>query len=182
VGAFLDAVSPLWYYRKEISAGGLKLALIIIVLVLILDQGSKYLVQTRMTEEASIPIIQNFFHLTYIKNPGAAFGLLAYRTTFFIAMTLLVIGVIIYYYRQVPKEHLALRIALAMQIGGALGNMFDRLLYGKVVDFLEFKVWSYIFNFADSAIVVGACILAWFLVVGSKKEKLESPEGQQSGG
>ncbi len=158
------------------------MALIVIALVLILDQGSKYLVQTRMTEETSIPIVQNFFHLTFIKNPGAAFGLLAYRTQFFILITLLVIGIIAYYYRRVPKEQLALRVALAMQMGGAIGNMIDRIRYGKVVDFLDFKLWSYIFNIADSAIVVGAFILAFYLVRGADKEKLESPEGQQSGG
>ena len=140
------------------------------LLVLLLDQGSKYLVQSKMTEGMSIPIIQNFFHLTYIKNPGAAFGMLAYRTQFFVVISLVVVGIIAYYYRKVPREWVLLRIALAMQAGGAIGNMVDRIRYGKVVDFLDFRVWSYIFNLADSAIVVGAAVLALYLVRNEKRE------------
>jgi len=96
--------------------------------------------------------------------------MLAYRTQFFVVISLVVVGIITYYYRKVPREWVLLRIALAMQAGGAIGNMVDRIRYGKVVDFLDFRVWSYIFNLADSAIVVGAAVLALYLVRNEKRE------------
>ncbi len=156
---------------------------LIALAVVLLDQGTKFLVQSRMVEGMSVPVIPHFFYLTYIKNPGAAFGMLAYRTQFFVVISLLVVGVIAYYYPKVPREWGLLRAALAMQAGGALGNMVDRIRYGRVVDFLDFHVWSYIFNVADAAITIGSVILAFYFIAGSKNEKEVSPgEGQQSEG
>lgn len=133
---------------------------LISLLVLLLDQGSKYIVQHWMSVNQSIPLVPNIFHLTYVKNPGAAFGLLAYRTTFFIWVTLAVVLLILVFYRRLPGEKRLLRFALALQLGGALGNLLDRLRTGFVVDFLDFRVWP-VFNLADSAIVVGMILLAW---------------------
>lgn len=152
--------------------------------VLILDQVTKFLVQTRLDEQMSVPVIKNFFYLTYIKNPGAAFGMLAYKTQLFVVISTIVIGVIIYYYRQIPKNWVWLRLGLALQAGGAMGNMVDRIRTGSVVDWLDFHVWSYIFNLADAAITVGAVILAVYMLKGMKKEKEAYPfdEGEQSEG
>ncbi|HEX3015007.1 MAG TPA: signal peptidase II [Desulfobacteria bacterium] len=151
---------------------------IIIFLVVLLDQSTKFLVQAKLTEGVPIPIIPNVFYLTYIKNPGAAFGILAHRTPFFVLITLVVIGVIAYFYRKVPREWWLLRIALAMQVGGAIGNLIDRIRFARVIDFLDFRVWSYIFNLADTAIVIGSIILAVYLLKGTKKQE----QGQQSEG
>lgn len=159
------------------------MGLITALLVVLLDQGSKYLVRTRMTEGLSIPIIKNFFYLTYIRNPGAAFGMLAYRTQFFVLISLVVVAVIAYYYRKVPRQWVWLRLALGMQAGGAVGNMIDRIRYGRVIDFLDFRVWSYIFNLADTAIVIGTCILALYLIRNSSQSKTEDAvENRQSEG
>lgn len=156
---------------------------LVALVVLLLDQGTKFLVQAKLEEGISIPVIQKFFYLTYIKNPGAAFGMLAHRTQFFVVISLVVIGIIVYYYRKIPKEWVLLKVGLAMQAGGAAGNMLDRIRFGKVVDFLDFHIWSYIFNVADAAITVGAAILAVYLVRGAKQDKLAtSGEGQQSEG
>ncbi len=111
-----------------------------------------------MYQGESIPIVKQVFHLTYILNPGAAFGFLAYQTNLFIIVTAgLVLGVLLFY-RSLPLERVLVRYGLALVVGGALGNLVDRLRFGKVVDFLDFRVWP-VFNLADSAIVIGACLL-----------------------
>jgi len=156
---------------------------LVALVVVLLDQGSKYLVQMKLEVGMPIPVIPKFFYLTYIKNPGAAFGMLANRTQFFLFISLAVIVIIAYYYRKVPKKWVLLRIGLGMQAGGAAGNMIDRLRFGTVVDFLDFHIWSYIFNIADAAITVGAAILALYLIKDSKKkEPASSGESRQSEG
>lgn len=105
-------------------------------------------------------IIPGFFHFTYILNPGAAFGLLTGQRWFFVLITFLVLGGIFFFgSKQLPKTKVS-KICQGMIAGGALGNLYDRLFIGKVVDFLDFKVWSYIFNIADSVVVVGGILLA----------------------
>jgi len=136
--------------------------LLIISATLALDQVSKYLVQTNMLRGESIPIIYSVFHLTYIQNPGAAFGILANQRVFFVAVTLLVLVGILVSYRYIPPSNEPMRIALGLITGGALGNFIDRLRLGRVVDFLDFRVWP-VFNLADTAIVLGAGMLIWLI-------------------
>ncbi|WP_366921460.1 signal peptidase II [Metallumcola ferriviriculae] len=144
--------------------------LVIVLLVLALDQGTKYLVVSIFTQGQSIPLITNIFHLTYVKNPGAAFGLLAHKTSFFIGITVLVTLVILFIYRKVSPEQKLLRYGLALQLGGALGNLIDRVRTGLVVDFFDFRIWP-VFNFADVAIVVGVALLAFELLIDSEDGK-----------
>lgn len=137
-------------------------------LVVALDRMSKIFVQNNLSLGQSIEIIPGFFHLTYILNPGAAFGMLAGQTWFFIVTAILVLGVIVYFHATLPKGERLMRICMGMIGGGALGNLYDRLFIGKVVDFLDFKVWSYIFNIADSMIVVAGFLLIFLIY---KQEK-----------
>jgi signal peptidase II len=132
----------------------LRWALIVLV-TLLLDQFSKYIVTSSMLLGESLPVIPPVFYLTYILNPGAAFGLLANQTTFFIILSLLVIVAVLAVYRYLPKEKTLLRLALGLVVGGALGNLIDRVRLERVIDFLDFRVWP-IFNLADTAIVIGA--------------------------
>ncbi|MDQ0285828.1 signal peptidase II [Desulfofundulus luciae] len=128
------------------------------LVTLVLDQASKELVQRLMWEGQSVPIIPHIFHLTYIRNPGAAFGLFAYRTGIFIAVTLLVVaGALVVALRLSPGRHM-LRLSLGLVMGGALGNLIDRVRFGLVVDFLDLRVWP-VFNLADTAIVIGVFLL-----------------------
>jgi signal peptidase II len=129
--------------------------LIITALIVIVDQVSKYLVVLLMEVGDSISLVRNFLHLTYVLNPGAAFGMLPYQTLFFVIITVVVIVFIVYYYRILSSDHRLLRLALALQLGGAVGNLIDRLRTGYVIDFIDFKVWPPVFNLADSAIVIG---------------------------
>jgi len=133
--------------------------LFILFTVLMLDQSSKYFISHSFHQGQSLPVITNIFHITYVQNPGAAFGMLAYRTTFFLAVTVLVIAIILFVYRKVPVERKLLRVGLGLQLAGAIGNFIDRLRLGYVVDFFDFRIWP-VFNVADMAIVVGVCLLA----------------------
>ncbi len=144
---------------------------ITLVGILILDRISKIIVQHYVPLGQSIVVIPHFFHITYILNPGAAFGILAGQNWFFISISILVIGAIIYFHKQVPVEQKLMSICMGLIGGGALGNFYDRLFVGKVVDFLDFKVWSYIFNIADSALVVGGLALALLIFLQDKKSK-----------
>lgn len=126
--------------------------------VLLLDLLTKYIVQSRMELFQSVPVIDNIFHITYIMNPGAAFGMMANKTGLFITVTLvLLIGVAVFY-KQLRQQGALAVSALGLVVGGALGNLIDRLRYGQVVDFLDFRIWP-IFNVADVAIVVGMALL-----------------------
>jgi len=135
----------------------LRLSLIILV-TLLLDQFTKYLITSRMLLGESLPIFPPVFYITYILNPGAAFGMLANRTTFFIVLSLLVIVAVLVMYRYLPKEKTLMTLAIGLVLGGALGNLIDRVRLGRVIDFLDFRVWP-IFNLADSAIVIGALLI-----------------------
>jgi signal peptidase II len=132
------------------------------LIVLVVDQFSKGLVQYLMYEGQSVPIIPHVFHLTYVRNPGAAFGLFAHRTAFFIVATLLVVAGAVAGALRLPPGHRLLRLSLGLVVGGAIGNLIDRLRFGLVVDFLDFRIWP-VFNLADTAIVTGAFLLLYTL-------------------
>lgn len=140
---------------KALSGGNNLHLLIIVAVVIIFDQLTKLAITTSMEIGQSITVINNFLYITYVRNPGAAFGLLPYQTLFFILITLVVAVLIIYYYRILSDNHKWLRYGLALQLGGALGNLIDRISGGYVVDFIDFKIWPPVFNLADSAIVIG---------------------------
>jgi signal peptidase II len=140
--------------------------------VILLDQASKAVVLNSMRLYESIPVIPGFFNLTHIHNPGGAFGFLAgqsvvVRTFFFLVVAFLAMGVILHFYFKTPPTHPTLSAAFALIFGGAVGNLIDRLRFGKVVDFLDFYIgamhWP-AFNVADSAITVGITVFVLHLV------------------
>jgi len=126
------------------------------------DRFSKALVQAAMSPGESIPVLPPYFYLTYIVNPGAAFGIFAHRRLLFVAVTVLFLAGIIFSYKKLVSQRVFTKYGLALVWGGALGNLIDRLAYGAVVDFLDFRVWP-VFNLADTAIVVGAGLIAFEL-------------------
>lgn len=126
--------------------------------VVVLDQVTKYLVASKMVLGESISLIRNFLAITYVRNPGAAFGLLPHRTPFLIIVTLLITGLIVYLYLVVPADYTVLRLGLALQAGGALGNLIDRVRNVSVVDFIDLKFFPPVFNVADIAVVIGVVI------------------------
>jgi signal peptidase II len=149
-------------------------------LVIVLDQLSKYLVVQRFKLHESVRIIPGFFDLTYVRNPGAAFGILAsaqgfWRVAFFIAVSLAALAVIIALIRT-SHDRLPLT-AFALIAGGAVGNLIDRVRFGEVVDFIEWYYRSYhwpTFNIADSAITVGVALLAIDMLFPKKQKPREA--------
>ncbi|MDF2928298.1 signal peptidase II [Anaerospora sp.] len=137
--------------------------LILAMAVVVIDQWSKYFVQTHMSLGMSIPVIPSVFHLTYILNPGAAFGILENQRTFFVIIGLLMIGAVLYLYPRIPDKMKLLRLGTGLMMGGAVGNVIDRIQTGYVVDFFDFRIWP-IFNIADIAIVTGVSCIIYTLV------------------
>lgn len=129
-----------------------------VLTVFVLDQGIKWTVMRYMELGQSIPLINNVLQLTYVQNPGAAFGMFPYRTAFFIVVTVLVVAGIALYYRKIPPGKKWLKAGLILQVGGAVGNLADRMRFGHVVDYLELPYWP-VFNLADMAIVAGVGLL-----------------------
>ena len=130
------------------------------ILVFILDQLVKHAVLVSMHLGESIPIIKEVFHITFVLNPGAAFGMLEHQRWIFIVVALLVVVLALVFYKHIQRESLITRIGAGLLLGGALGNLLDRIQSGLVVDFLDFRIWP-VFNIADIAICVGAAMLIW---------------------
>lgn len=130
---------------------------LIFLAVVLLDQLSKILILRKMTLGQSIPVVPPLFHLTLIGNTGIAFGLFKGNSGVWVGVGLLVL---IWIYQLLRKGNLKDRLAfigLPLIAGGALGNLIDRLRYGYVIDFLDFRVWP-VFNVADICISVGALL------------------------
>lgn len=108
-----------------------------------------------------------FFHLTWAENTGVAFGMFRDSNMFFMVFSALLVGVLLYLRRRIDRHGAAAAIGLALVIGGALGNLYDRIAYGFVVDFFDFSFFPAVFNVADSGITVGAFLMAF----GMKDEK-----------
>lgn len=139
----------------------------IAALVLIADQASKAWITSHMALHETFAVLPGFFSITYIRNPGAAFGFLAtagpgFRAVFFIAVTAAAILLIVYYLAKTKREERLLVLSLALILAGAVGNLVDRIRYGEVVDFLDVYIgihhWP-AFNVADAAISCGAVLL-----------------------
>lgn len=140
--------------------------------VVVLDQLTKWLVIRFLDYYDQIPVIPGFFNLIHVHNPGGAFGVFAaqssgLRGVLFIAIACGAMGLILYLYRNTPKEYPLLLSGLALIFGGALGNLLDRLRLGKVVDFIDLYIsqWHWpAFNVADSAITVGMGIFGFYIL------------------
>ena len=149
--------------------------------ILVLDLATKIAIDTHLSYADRIPVISGFFYLTHVRNTGAAFGLFAdapqvYRLVFFVSVSLIAVGIIIAFYRKLsPGDRLA-ALALGLILGGAVGNLIDRIFRQEVIDFLHFRLWRGYswpdFNVADSAIVVGVGLLVLELL---------ATEGEQRG-
>lgn len=150
--------------RLASRLGAFQLALA--VAVIILDRGTKVWAVDWLYPRSPVPVTR-FFTLTYVENTGAAFGMLQGANTFFIAVSVVLLGGLAWLRRRLPRERLAAQFALALVAGGALGNLYDRLRFGYVIDFLDFRVWP-VFNVADSCISCGAVLLA--LLMGRIEE------------
>ncbi|MCK4859067.1 MAG: signal peptidase II [Candidatus Omnitrophica bacterium] len=130
-----------------------------IISIIFADQISKFFARSNLNflPQQSIPIIKNFFHLTLVQNKGTAFGLFKNQSFFFVFISLLAV-ISLFYFLFFKKGDNYPRIALCLILGGAVGNLIDRLVFGFVIDFLDFRIWP-VFNLADSFICIGAGLM-----------------------
>jgi signal peptidase II len=146
--------------------------------VIALDQITKAAIVTKFVLHESYAIIDGFFNLVYVMNPGAAFGFLAgasaiFRYVFFIGITSAVILLILYYIVKSKSQNMQTVISLTLIFSGAVGNLIDRIRFGAVVDFLDFYIgtWHWpAFNVADSSIFLGAVLMIWAMIIQRKEE------------
>ena len=130
---------------------------------LIIDQLIKFIISHTLKLYQSIPIIKNFFSITYVQNTGAAFSILEDNTSFLIIISVIFIILLDRYIKKEESYNIITSISLGMLMGGIFGNLLDRIIYHSVIDFLDFNIFSYsfpIFNFADICITVGIFIYA----------------------
>lgn len=134
-------------------------SILFVILLVVLDQASKiYLTLVNKTSPIDLEVIKGFFRITYTCNDGAAFSILKGKRVFFIIMTIIVVFLIVYYLLK-NKVYWVEKYSLLLIISGAVGNLIDRIMYGYVIDFLDFIIFGYdfpVFNIADSFITIGA--------------------------
>lgn len=139
-----------------------------IIALIVIDQISKYLALNNLVNIGSIPIIENIFHLTYVENRGAAFGMFQNNQIVFIIVAV-VASIVGLYYIYKKKLNLLGNISIVLIISGAIGNLIDRVRLGFVVDYFDFRfIWDYVFNVADIFVVVGTILLCIYIIVFEK--------------
>lgn len=142
---------------------------LLFILLVLVDQISKYYVRLKLAAIGSLPVIQDFFHLTYVENRGAAFGMMQGKSVFFVMATFVaIIALLVYYNIQKHSNgpHIKfLGYIILFIIAGALGNLIDRMWLGFVTDFIDFRgIWQFVFNIADIYVVCATILLGIYVV------------------
>lgn len=141
---------------------------------ILLDRATKYIVARWMQIGQTIPVIKDALHITYVRNAGAAFGILQGKRWFLIIAAAAVVVIILLYARQMRGNKL-MEVALGLMLAGALGNLYDRVFYSVVVDFIDFRLINFaIFNIADSAITIGVALFALDVLREHKRGRHEA--------
>ncbi len=148
------------------------LALITVLVIVVIDRMTKIYFSDFLSVGESLPIIKNVFHMTLVHNTGIAFGLFKNQGIVFIVIPIIAIILLIfniYYYRHNRSELSRFYIvAFSLILGGAIGNLIDRIYFGYVIDFIDLRIWP-VFNIADSAITIGAILLLFKCIPSSSK-------------
>ena len=153
--------------------------LFVSAVLVLADQVSKTIVVRTMSLYESVPIIQNFFHFTYITNDGMAFGInFPFGYFIFTTVSILLTAFLFWYLWSVRNHSIIIRLGIGLIIAGAIGNLIDRIFLGEVIDFLDFMIGDfhwYVFNLADSYVTVGmGLVLIDSIVLEKKREKMHS--------
>jgi signal peptidase II len=152
-------------------------------IVLALDQWTKRLIVEHLAFQQPwnpIAFLRPIVTLTQVHNTGAAFGIFPGASWLFTAISVLVVVAILVFYRQFAIHHVLVRLSLGLQLGGALGNLVDRLTRGYVVDFIDFHFWP-VFNVADSSLFIGVVILAFYLLFHAEDSASEPDKAEAEG-
>lgn len=149
-------------------------------LSLALDQLTKFVVRQTLEWHHSWPV-HGFFRFTHVHNTGSAFGLFQGNNLPLLIVSLVGVAVLVYIYRTQERPGILMRVSIALMLGGALGNLVDRIWQGHVTDFIDIGPWP-VFNLADSSIVVGLAILAWVLVMNREQTAPKEPDAPLADG
>ncbi len=139
-------------------------SVIIISIIIVFDQLLKLYVVEKIMPNVSLEIVKGFFYITYVENFGIAFGLFKNKSYFFIVTTSIIIIVLLYFIYRWYSKNFYITICLAFIVGGAIGNLVDRIKLGYVIDYIHFTFFPPVFNFADASIVCGAIALSILLI------------------
>lgn len=135
---------------------------ILLLGTLAIDQMTKYMIDANMVLSESIPLIDGFFSITYVHNTGAAWSMLEGQMIFFAIAAIIALGLMIWFYRTTKKDEIITRMGIILMISGTLGNLYDRVVFQYVRDFLDFNIFGYdfpVFNVADICLCVGAGLI-----------------------
>lgn len=146
---------------------------VIAATVIVLDQITKHIIRAALQPHEAWPDAAWRFNIVNVSNSGAAFGMLQGQTLFLIVTSLVGVAAILLYYFYPPLDHGLLRIALGLQLGGAAGNLIDRIRFGEVTDFVNLDFWP-AFNVADASITVGVVTVLWFFL-SVEGDRLRNP-------
>jgi signal peptidase II len=159
--------------------------LVVLAAAVAADQLTKYLVDSGMEVGGSVDLIPGVLRLTYVRNEGAAFGMLAEHRWVFIVLSLLTIAGIVYYVVRYRPRSAWMMCSLTLVTAGGIGNMIDRLSLGYVIDFVDFyafgELWKWVFNVADACVCVGAFLLALKLLTDTVRESRAAKAGKDEG-
>src|SRR5699024_5160881 len=150
------------------------ISLFITIVILILDQITKYIITKTMQIGDSFELIPNFLNIISHRNSCAAWGILSGKMAFFYIITVVILIVLIVFYIKEAKHNLLMQVAISLLFAGALGNFIDRVLNGEVVDFVDTYIFSYnfpIFNVADSSLTIGVLLIIIALLKDMKTEE-----------
>ncbi len=145
--------------------------------VIILDQITKLLVRTHMHTGESISVIGDFFRITYVKNTGAAFSMFSGERLLLVVVPILIVILAFWYFHNHKDEHWLFYTSWTMIIGGGLGNLIDRIVFGWVTDMLDFSIFPPVFNIADIGVTVGCGLFIYYTLAG---ERLWHDESQRT--
>jgi signal peptidase II len=151
----------------------LGISIFITIVILILDQITKFIIASSMKVGDSFEVIPNFLNITSHRNNGAAWGILSGKMSFFYIITIIILIVLIVFYIKEAKHNLLMQVAISLLFAGALGNFIDRVLHGEVVDFVDTYIFGYnfpIFNVADASLTIGVLLIIVALLTDMKKE------------
>jgi signal peptidase II len=170
---------------KAAESGQTLIIYISIAFIVVLDQISKYIIKSSMYLYESIEFIGNFFRITYIENPGMAFGIQMENKLLFTFLSIAAAVIVLVYLIRLPNERFLFRFSLSLIMGGAIGNLIDRIFFGRVVDFLDVEFFDIsipafnflfinfpgyaltrwpVFNVADSAVTCGMILISWLIL------------------
>lgn len=143
------------------------MAFVLFALILAADQLTKYAISANFLPGESLPVVPHIFHITYVLNPGAAFGMLPQARWFFVLAAAALFIAFMAYHRQLKRQPVAFYYGCVAMLAGAVGNLIDRIRQGLVIDFFDFRIWP-VFNVADVAIVLGVAGMVFAILFRMK--------------